>query len=263
MKDFIVTKYHIDTSKLRSHISMCVLCDLHGKEYGRKNERLIKAVSDLSCDIILIPGDLITYGYPETLKVAYTLVKRLSLIAPVYFSNGNHEMRSSQSDYPYHRQYLAMARKLQKKYHVTFLNNRSKTISVGADRLTLTGLDLPKPYFNRFSSTKMPLDVLKYYTGGISDTSGYNILLAHTPQYAKTYAACGYDLILSGHYHGGLICLPHIGSIISPSFHLFPKYSFGDSVIGDSHIITSRGLGTHRYNIRINNPAELIFITLN
>ncbi len=50
-------------------------------------------------------------------------------------------------------------------------------------------------------------------------------------------------MILSGHYHGGVMQLPGIGGVISPDFTLFPKYSGGIYREGTQTVVVSRGLG--------------------
>ena len=96
---------------------------------------------------------------------------------------------------------------------------------------------------------------------GVPDAQRYHVLLAHTPQYLPDYFAWGADLCLSGHYHGGLVCLPVIGSVISPQFELFPKYSFGRIDEGSHTALISRGMGTHTFHIRIFDRSELLVIT--
>lgn len=46
--------------------------------------------------------------------------------------------------------------------------------------------------------------------------SGYTILLSHRPELFETYAACGIDLVFSGHAHGGQFRLPFIDGLITP-----------------------------------------------
>ena len=51
----------------------------------------------------------------------------------------------------------------------------------------------------------------------------FSILIAHNPEYFPYYAAWGADLTVSGHIHGGIMRLPWIGGVISPSLRLFSK----------------------------------------
>ena len=93
---------------------------------------------------------------------------------------------------------------------------------------------------------------------GPANREEIQILLAHNPEYMEAYQAWGSDITLSGHLHGGLICLPNGKSVITPQFHLFPKHAGEMKVKGNQTAIVSRGLGTHTVNIRLFNPAELI-----
>ncbi len=90
----------------------------------------------------------------------------------------------------------------------------------------------------------------------------FQILIAHNPQYFKEYAGWGADLTLSGHVHGGIVRLPLLGGVVSPSLALFPKYSGGRYQQAGRTMILSRGLGTHTINVRMFNPGEVSLIEI-
>ena len=97
---------------------------------------------------------------------------------------------------------------------------------------------------------------------GKPDPEAINILLAHNPKYGRTYFRWGADLILSGHYHGGVLRFSrHVGAI-SSQFIPFPKYCCGDFYKNGKCMIVSAGLGEHTVPLRIHNPRELIFIEM-
>ena len=73
----------------------------------------------------------------------------------------------------------------------------------------------------------------------------------------------GFDLVLSGHNHGGLIKFPIIGSILSPDLVLFPKYNVGIYEYKNKHVIVSAGIGEHFIKIRVNNRPEICVININ
>lgn len=58
--------------------------------------------------------------------------------------------------------------------------------------------------------------------------SSYTIVLSHHPQHFKAVAQWGADLVLSGHYHGGIWRFPgtRIGAI-APDPRIFPRYTGG------------------------------------
>jgi hypothetical protein len=144
---------------------------------------------------------------------------------------------------------------------VHILNNAREDIALGKDRISIVGLELPLFYYRKGVKTELTDDALKSLLGE-SDPDTYEILLAHNPKYLPRYFAWGADLILSGHYHGGLVCLPGIGSVISPQFELFPKNSFGKFTQGGATALVSRGMGTHTFHIRIFNRSELLVVTM-
>lgn len=257
---FRCTAYSARSAKLRKSHRVAVLSDVHAWRYGAHNERLIEAVKKAEPELILITGDLIVYSRPELFPITEELVGQLIQIAPVYFANGNHESRLEQPEHENHAAYQALKQKMT-ALGVHIVNNAGACLYLGKDRVTVYGLELPLSYYKKGVDTPLAGQTLQELLGA-ADASAYDILLAHTPKYVPEYLDWGADLCLSGHYHGGLVCLPLIGSVISPQFQLFPKYSFGQYTRGEQTAITSRGLGTHTFHVRIFNRAELLLVTL-
>lgn len=81
-------------------------------------------------------------------------------------------------------------------------------------------------YYKKLSRREMKVSYLNSLLGRPSSDE-YNILIAHNPDYFKAYAAWGADLVLSGHVHGGIMRLPVLGGVLSPSLRLFPRYDGG------------------------------------
>jgi uncharacterized protein len=90
------------------------------------------------------------------------------------------------------------------------------------------------------------------------------ILLCHGPDYADNLlrlpAGQAVALMLSGHTHGGQICLPFIGPPFLPRFG--QKYVKGWFRLGNLQLHVSRGLGTVGVPLRFNCPPEITFLTL-
>ena len=51
------------------------------------------------------------------------------------------------------------------------------------------------------------------------------VLLAHNPKYGKTYYEWGADMILSGHYHGGVVRFSEHHGLSSPQYLVLPPFS--------------------------------------
>ncbi|MCU0612147.1 MAG: metallophosphoesterase, partial [Candidatus Eisenbacteria bacterium] len=87
------------------------------------------------------------------------------------------------------------------------------------------------------------------------------ILLCHNPDVFAAAAAWGIDLVLSGHTHGGQVCLPGFGPILLP-IRSGRTFSSGTHRIGSSTIHITRGVGVVAPPVRVNCPPEVSLLTL-
>jgi uncharacterized protein len=84
----------------------------------------------------------------------------------------------------------------------------------------------------------------------------FSILLSHTPEIYRQAAHADFDVILSGHTHGGQICLP--GSIPLTLDSVLPRHmGSGAWSYGRMQGYTSRGAGTSIVPVRFNCPPEI------
>ena len=119
-----------------------------------------------------------------------------------------------------------------------------------------------RPYYAKYErALKLKKEVMEEMIGKPED-KGMQILLAHNPKYGKTYFEWGADLILSGHYHGGVVRLSEHYGLSSPQYLFLPPFCCGDFHKGDQHMIVSAGLGEHTIPLRIHNPRELLVIDI-
>lgn len=260
LNDFCVRRYEISSDKIKEDMKIVFLSDLHGKVYGINNYKLVYAVRREKPDIILVGGDMLTRADEATDAIAYELMKKLVEIAPVYLANGNHEQKMR--EYPeYYKGRYAEYKDALERAGVYVLENDSVVLECKGTKMCVSGLEVPVECYTHFKD--IPLnqeDILSRI--GEADKTIFQVLMAHTPVYAKAYKAWGADLTLSGHLHGGIIRLPFIGGIITPQAKLFPRYSGDMYRDGEHYTIVSRGLGTHTVNIRYLNRAELVSIVL-
>ena len=255
---FRVTEYNLASEKIQNDFCIAVIADLHCHEYGKNNERLVDAIKKQKPDAILIPGDMIVSAHTEKYEIALRFFEKITEIAPVYFSNGNHESRIDRPQSPYFEKYRAY-RKQVEKLGIHILNNEKEYCSINDNNCVIYGADIPLECYQKGKMTPLPIGFLEEKLGNC-DRAAFTVLLAHNPTYCDDYASWGPDLILSGHMHGGLVRIPGIGSALSPQFKLFPKYDAGRFAIGHSTAIISKGLGTHTFHIRIFNRAEVVMV---
>lgn len=261
LKKFQITSYEYRTKKITQSVKFAVVADLHAHVYGRDNDILIQKIKEQKPDIILVPGDMIVSRYPETYETAYQTFEKLTEIAPVYFSNGNHESRISKVPVMQTEAFLEYENRVR-KLGVHILNNASEEVILHGGKFCISGLEIPLECYGKGSYEPLPEHFIRDVLGDAKQDA-VQILMAHNPMFAKEYAEWGADVSVCGHTHGGLVRIPGIGSVISPQFELFPKYDAGEFNFGDRKVYVSKGLGTHTFHIRVFDRAEVLMIRIN
>ena len=218
------------------------ISDLHNREFGKENCRLLALTEAQLPDILVITGDLAD-SYRPDLDKALDSARRLAKLAPCYYVNGNHEQRLSKERQS--RFYGAL-----EEAGVTVLRNEAVRLGMG-EGFRLVGVDC----------CQGRTDVLRDLMAG-RPAEELNILLSHKPHYAKYYAESGVDLVLAGHAHGGQWRLPGVGGLYAPGQGPFPRYTSGMYRIGGAVMCVSRGLGNTSFPLRIENKPELVTVTL-
>lgn len=256
---FVIAEYKVRSAKLYRNCRIVMLSDLHNKEYGKDNFRLVQAVDEIRPDIIVIAGDMVTANEKKTeYTVPKKLIKQLAEKYPVYYGTGNHEYRMKIYKESYGEEYSHYSEEL-KKYGVRMLEN--ERVFLPEINMEICGLELERCYYQRMRLKKLEEAYLSSLLGK-SREDCYELLIAHNPDYFKEYAAWGADLTLAGHVHGGVMRLPYLGGVISPMMRLFPKYDGGIFKEYGKTMILGRGLGMHTIPIRIFNPGEIVVVDL-
>ena len=84
------------------------------------------------------------------------------------------------------------------------------------------------------------------------------------PNRVNSFLRYGFDLVLSGHTHGGQFVIPHVlNGLYAPGQGIFPKFGGGKYVFESQTLIVSRGLSQKPLWLpRLGNPPELCLVTL-
>jgi predicted MPP superfamily phosphohydrolase len=95
-------------------------------------------------------------------------------------------------------------------------------------------------------------------------TGHFTVLLSHRPEEFDRYVACGFDLVLCGHAHGGQWRIPGVlNGLFAPDQGIFPRYAGGRYDRDGTTMIVSRGLARESTLVpRIFNPPELVIVTI-
>ncbi len=227
-----------------NNFSMLQISDLHNEEFGNNQEGLINKVKDINPDIVVITGDLID-SKKYDLNVALDFIKGIKEI-PIYFVSGNHESWSNKYD---------EIKETLIKENVIVLDNEIDIIKVDDQSIEIVGIS-DSNFQNELNFNFE--DILK----DLSNDENFQILLSHRPEYFEEYVKNNYDLVLSGHAHGGQVNIPFIGGLIAPDQGLFPEYDSGLFKEDNTTMYVSRGLGNSVIPIRINNNPEIVNLIL-
>lgn len=227
------------------------LSDLHGKHFGKNDEKLLKLIESLQPDIIVFTGDMVYKRNPDISR-SLPFVRRAARLAPFYFVSGNHEH--------WNGDYEGIVRCLCEAGAVS-LEDRAVTLPCGVTLVGGTdGGALPEIQGEKRAARRarvrarmLPLKSLK--------GPGFNILLSHRPELTDIYNELGFDLVLCGHAHGGQFRLPFVGAVFAPGQGLFPKYTEGLHRFPHTTMIVSRGLGGSLFPFRLFNYPEVLLLT--
>ena len=250
--NFIETTHlHFQSQKLPESFGgfqIVHISDLHNKSFGKNNAVLLDKIEKETPDIIVITGDIVDSRHTDfdvSLRFASQCVK----IAPTYYVSGNHEHRFENATEMF---------KALKNVGVTVLEDEKTEIRRGEDKIMLYGL-----------YAKHEDGILSDYVSQITalrdkkDDDAFSVLLAHYPQYLYDYAKAGFDLVFSGHAHGGQIRIPFTNQgLFAPDQGFFPKYTGGEYIENNTVMCLSRGLGNSLFPLRLFDRPQLIVVTL-
>lgn len=226
------------------------LSDLHGHEYGEGSEKLLARVAEQGPDLIVVTGDLIDQA--SQLQMIPALAKGLAAIAPTYYVTGNHEWGLGTGT-------VKELKNLLSQCGVIPLSNQYEVLEREGAQIVLAGVDDPNGYADQTTPEEL-------YARIESNAPGlFTLLLAHRNDRFGQYADAGYDFVMSGHGHGGIVRLPFVGGLVGTNRQFFPKWTSGIYTLGDSTLFVSRGLGNNTVpfqGFRVFNRPELAVVTL-
>lgn len=213
--------------------TMLQLSDLHVDMNPKAMQQVESLVRNLHYDLCVITGDFrgSTFGPCEaTLKGMARIRKALN--GPVFGVLGNHDT-------------IAMVLELE-HMGIRMLLNERVVIERGSERIHVAGIDDAHFY---------QIDNIEKAAAGIT-SSEFAILLSHTPEVYKHAAHAGFAALISGHTHGGQICLPG-GVPLTLDAKLPRRMGAGAWKYGDMFGYTSVGAGSSVVPVRFNCPPEI------
>lgn len=134
------------------------------------------------------------------------------------------------------------------------LNNATARATVRGVRIDMRGVDDPHLGRDRYGTV----------AGPFAPDADLRLGVTHAPyrRVIEAMASDGADLILAGHTHGGQVCVPGFGALVT-NCDLEPSRAKGLSREGRAWLHVSAGIGTSPYApIRFACPPEATMLTL-
>jgi predicted MPP superfamily phosphohydrolase len=209
------------------------ISDLHVDMSQGAMLRLIELLPELHYDLCVLTGDYRgkTFGpYDATIEGMARM--RAHLAGPVYGVLGNHDS-------------IRMVPALE-AMGIRMLLNETEPLVRSAQRIHLAGID-DAHYYRVDNIEKAALQI---------PDGEFSILLSHTPEIYRQAAHADFDVLLSGHTHGGQICLP--GAIPITLDATLPR-RMGSGPWRYCRMVgyTSVGVGSCILAVRLNCPPEI------
>lgn len=245
-----IVSYDITSNKITKGFKMVLISDLHSCYYGNNMSDLINDIKSQNPDAVLLCGDIYNDKKDDNSNTE-TFLKQISNMYKCYFVSGNHDFKTGSLKNIYD-----VKREL-KSYGITVLNGTYDTLQIKGQEINICGIDDPTISYTHFD------DQLKN-AGKACNNENYTILLSHRPELINHYLNYNFDLILSGHAHGGQWRIPKIlNGLYAPHQGFFPKYAGGRYDFGDTCFIVSRGLARESVPTpRIFNNPEVVVINV-
>ncbi len=252
--EIITTEYLISSPKIPEEFNgftIAHISDSHARPAGG----ILQAVEALHPDITVITGDML-HGIKRDTAEFDAFLKSLTKISPVYMVTGNHDTEIPDFEKIFDR---------YEKSGAFLLDNSGKIFEKNGKKISLLGIGDPV-------SKKRAVIKENIKTGcqKLPRSDVYEILLFHRANLLDEVKACGFDLILSGHIHGGQIRIPKIGGLLSPFSCLrggyrmiFPKYCQGRYISCGTTMLVNAGMCNTLPIPRWGNPFEIGKVVLN
>ncbi len=215
------------------------LTDLHIDGLPEAMDAARKLAAGPEVDVCVLTGDYrfrVEGPHEQILPGMRALVGAIRARHGIYAILGNHDCAAIADDFG--------------DLGIKMLINETESIEQDGHRIHLTGTDDVHYFFTEAAR------------GALAESPpGFKIALIHSPELVEEAAEQGYQIYLTGHTHGGQVCLPGGRPVIT---HLgrHRRYASGLWRHGRMQGYTSTGVGVSALPVRFNNRSEVVLLTL-
>jgi uncharacterized protein len=248
-RDITVPGLHAAFDGLR----VAQLSDIHFDEFTEAFflRNAVDRINSMKPDIVFLTGDFVTSS-PISRRIFKDAAPQCAMVlndlncSQRYACLGNHDFQVNAKE----------VTEALTAHGITVLNNNYVPIERNGARFWLAGIEdpvegQPNP------DVAIPVSIRNVPNEPV-------VLLCHAPDYVDNLlaqpAGQAIAVMLSGHTHGGQICLPFVGPLALPA--MGRKYVKGWFRFGSLQLHVNRGIGTVNLPFRFNCPPEITFLTL-
>ena len=250
------TNYEVDCG-IGKDINVVHLSDLHGKEFGKNNEKLKRLILKEKPHLVVATGDMIDSSL-KNMEGVIDFLSDLSKCVKVVYISGNNEQRCKKAEYIFGS---------LKSKGVIVLRNEIITLSLSGVKVNILGM-FEKPKGDLHSSLKKINGSYAYEDSHklfkrLESLEGLKFVLSHYPElFEAEYSKYDFHIMFSGHAHGGQFRIPIVKrGLVAPGQGFFPKYTEG--MHGNKNkLIISRGLGNSTKITRLFNRPEIVNVKI-
>lgn len=229
-----VTEVSITTDRVQDEITVAIVADLQTDSIGSYESNVFDRIRRRAPDMVLFAGDYLqihrTLRPHEAAKLRQLTSELASCIPGGLFAVGGNVDSGWVDLFP--------------SENVSLF---PQTGSVQTPQITVTGLSVPDSFNPQLEIARVD--------------ENFHIVLGHSPDYSLGVTDA--DLLVAGHTHGGQVCLPLIGPLLTLSQVPRSWCSGVTELTPEKHLIVSRGIGMERRDaprVRFRCRPELIFV---
>ena len=230
------------------------ITDLHLRRGERITRQLLEVLRWVRPDAVAVTGDLLDDR--EGVAQLARLLAVLARMSPVYAVLGDND----------YEEVLPLGHLLGVLERAGCRVLRNQADVVWRDGAALAILGVEDPHTRRADLLAAAADRERRLRAAGGAGGGRlqhvpTVLLAHSPEIAPEAAEAGIDVVLAGHTHGGQICLPWFGALVTNS-RLGRRFASGLCTADKTRVYVNRGIGTARLPARLFCPPEVAVIRL-
>ncbi|WP_434309299.1 metallophosphoesterase [Hominifimenecus sp. rT4P-3] len=249
MAHIVETRYTVETKKDVQDYRVALITDLHfGMSIdGSKLREVCERIGTEEPDFVVLGGDLVDENTTlDEMREAFQILGSIDSKYGIFYVYGNHDKSFYRPDPNYTTSQL---REAIEAGGIQILAD--EVYPIGTDLLLVGRDDVSRPLSGESRSSAWEL------MQGL-DTERFILLVDHQPLELEQNAALGYDLLLSGHTHGGQIW--PLGLI--NEFLGINEINAGQRKIGDFQAIVSTGIAGWGFPMKTEGAAEYVMIDI-